>query len=237
MTECIDRQAVLDAIWSIDPENDGSDGGTVVLQNQSFTSADIEGIICQIPTVDLEALPIVKELREKLERATMERDTAIKDRAELADFELTACEQFCFGDRKHDIPPCEWNRFGRCKLREWSGPVAENATTKQRPKECEDCTDLGVIEDILGDDYSLERLRELVEADNQGRIQVIPMRKGKECGACQHFQRIPGTRRGKCKVKPLVFSRYVSGGTPFEPSQSRKACMKFVPIKKEKSHE
>lgn len=140
MTECIDRQAVLDAIWSIDPENDGSDGGTVVLQNQSFTSADIEGIICQIPTVDLEALPIVKELREKLERVTMERDTAIKDRAELADFELTACEQFCFGDRKHDIPPCEWNRFGRCKLREWSGPVAENATTKQRPKECEDCT-------------------------------------------------------------------------------------------------
>lgn len=101
----------------------------------------------------------------------------------------------------------------------------------------DDVDNLGVIEDILGDDYSLDRLRELVEADNQGRIQVIPMRKGKECGACQHFQRIPGTRRGKCKVKPLVFSRYVSGGTPFEPSQSRKACMKFVPIKKEKSHE
>lgn len=81
------------------------------------------------PTIDQETLPIVRELREKLELVTKERDAAIKDRAELADFELEVCEQFCFGDRKHNIPPCEWNRFGRCQLREWRGPVAENATT------------------------------------------------------------------------------------------------------------
>lgn len=80
-------------------------------------------------SVDPETMPIVRELREKLKRVTAERDAAIKDRAELAGFELTVCEQFCFGDRKHNIPPCEWNRFGRCKLREWSVPVAENATT------------------------------------------------------------------------------------------------------------
>lgn len=70
------------------------------------------------------------ELREKLKRVTAERDAAIKDRAELADFELTVCEQFCFGDRKRDIPPFEWNRFGKCQLREWRGLVAENATTE-----------------------------------------------------------------------------------------------------------
>lgn len=51
--EYIDRQAVLDAIWPVDPENDGSDGCTVVLQNQSFTSADIEGIVCSIPAADV----------------------------------------------------------------------------------------------------------------------------------------------------------------------------------------
>lgn len=53
MAEYIDRQAVLDAIFPVDPENDGKDGFTVVLQNQSFTSADIEGIVCGIPAADV----------------------------------------------------------------------------------------------------------------------------------------------------------------------------------------
>lgn len=53
MADYIDRQAVLDAIWPVDPENDGSDGCTVVMQNQSFTSADIEGIVCSIPAADV----------------------------------------------------------------------------------------------------------------------------------------------------------------------------------------
>lgn len=33
---------------------------------------------------------------------------------------------------------------------------------------------LGAIEDILGDDYDLDRLRELVEADRDGRCVVLP---------------------------------------------------------------
>lgn len=33
---------------------------------------------------------------------------------------------------------------------------------------------LGAIEDILGDEYDLDRLRELVEADRDGRCVVIP---------------------------------------------------------------
>lgn len=76
----------------------------------------------------------ISDLRAELKRVTAERDAAIKDRAELADFELTVCEQFCFGDRKHDIPPCEWNRFGKCQLRKWRGLVAENATAESEPK-------------------------------------------------------------------------------------------------------
>lgn len=71
------------------------------------------------PTIDPETLPTVLELRDKLEQVTAERDKTIKDRAELSAFHLTTCEQFCFGDRKRDIAPCEWNWFGRCKLREW----------------------------------------------------------------------------------------------------------------------
>lgn len=53
MADYIDRQAVLDAIWPVDLENDGSDDCTVVLQNQSFTSADIEAIVCGIPAADV----------------------------------------------------------------------------------------------------------------------------------------------------------------------------------------
>lgn len=36
------------------------------------------------------------------------------------------------------------------------------------------CDRLGTIEDILGDDYDLDRLRELVEADRAGRCVVLP---------------------------------------------------------------
>ena len=38
MDDYIKRQDVLDAIWLVDPQNDGSDGGTVVLQNLELTS-------------------------------------------------------------------------------------------------------------------------------------------------------------------------------------------------------
>lgn len=37
---------------------------------------------------------------------------------------------------------------------------------------------LASIEDILGDDYDLDRLRELVEADRDGRCVVLPCKVG-----------------------------------------------------------
>ena len=37
---------------------------------------------------------------------------------------------------------------------------------------------LVTIEDILGDDYDLDRLRELVEADRDGRCVVLPAKMG-----------------------------------------------------------
>lgn len=77
--------------------------------------------IVDAPTIDPEALPIVRQLREELGRVTAERDAAVKDRTELADFELCVCEQFCFGDRERNIPPCEWRVSGKCKLQEWRG--------------------------------------------------------------------------------------------------------------------
>lgn len=37
---------------------------------------------------------------------------------------------------------------------------------------------LAVIEDILGDNYDLDRLRELVEADKEGRCKILPVNLG-----------------------------------------------------------
>lgn len=77
---------------------------------------------CQLwaaPTIDPESLPIVQQLRAELWKAKAERDAAVKNRAKLAEYELTVCEEFCYGDAQHDIPPCEWLVGGKCALREW----------------------------------------------------------------------------------------------------------------------
>lgn len=39
---------------------------------------------------------------------------------------------------------------------------------------------LAAIEDILGDDYDLDRLKELVEADRDGRCVILPFRPPKD---------------------------------------------------------
>ena len=57
-SDYIKRQDVLDAIWPVDPENDGYDGGTVVLQNLELTSADVESIVSEIPAADVR--PVVR---------------------------------------------------------------------------------------------------------------------------------------------------------------------------------
>ncbi len=48
---------------------------------------------------------------------------------------------------------------------------------------------LDTIENILGDDYDLERLKELVEADREGRCMVLPFKVGDTLyyigGACE----------------------------------------------------
>ena len=76
-------------------------------------------------TIDPETIPIVRQLRAELARVTAERDAAEKDRAELADYELAVCEQFCFGDRERNIAPCAWLIDGMCELRTWRGPQKE----------------------------------------------------------------------------------------------------------------
>lgn len=118
---------------------DTNRGVNKVIKRQELCKA-VKAVADDAPTIDPESLPIVQQLREKLkneiakkeicgetierldkqlEKVTAERDAAIKSLAELAEYELTVCEEFCYGDAQHDIPPCEWLVGGKCALREW----------------------------------------------------------------------------------------------------------------------
>lgn len=90
----------------------------------------------------------------------------------------------------------------------------------------DDVDRLAAIEDILGPDYDLDRLRALMEADRDGLVRIArrPPLESECCGNCGHFQRITGTARGDCAVREYT-------GKPwrgkFTPCQSRKACRQF----------
>lgn len=89
---------------------------------------------------------------------------------------------------------------------------------------------LATIENILGDDYDLARLRELVEANRAGRVKILSSTTGMTCGACDHFKRIPGTCRGHCSERPYCRNKYGHSDErrgEFTPSQSRLACKLF----------
>lgn len=90
---------------------------------------------------------------------------------------------------------------------------------------------LADIEDILGEEYDLDRLRELVEADRDGRCKILPECSGKNCGTCSNFRRIQGTRRGTCDIKKHPVNRYgqENKDREFQPVQSQIACKKYVP--------
>lgn len=76
-------------------------------------------------TIDPETLPVVQQLREELRKVKAERDAAAKSCAELAEYELTVCEGFCYGDAQHSILPCEWLIGGKCAIREWVKAIGE----------------------------------------------------------------------------------------------------------------
>lgn len=57
MAKYVDTDTIVEKLWTVDPENDGSDGCTVVLQNLTFTSADLESLLDEIPAADV--VPVV----------------------------------------------------------------------------------------------------------------------------------------------------------------------------------
>ena len=58
--------------------------------------------------------------------------------------------------------------YGKFKI-----PPPTGTKEKERPSYMDLYCRLAAIEDILGDDYELDRPRELVEADREGRVEII----------------------------------------------------------------
>ena len=88
------------------------------------------------------------------------------------------------------------------------------------------------VEDILGDEYDLDRLHELAQADREGRIVLRSAGAGKQCGSCGHWHRIRDTRRGTCDVRQWLRDRYGASdpGASFTPAQSYGACRDYIPV-------
>ena len=88
---------------------------------------------------------------------------------------------------------------------------------------------LAAIEDILGDTYDLGRLRELVEAEQEGRVRFVPKVSGAVCGTCKHFERFSGRKMGTCGVKKYASDRHrrEDKSRAFVTSQANKACKRY----------
>lgn len=101
---------------------------------------------------------------------------------------------------------------------------------------------IGLIEDILGDDYDLSRLRDLVQADRDGRCFVsdvklgdevfcIPKYSGNALNGIQkgHVQAVSFTRAGK-RVRLREYREYnkdfMLGKTAFTTSEAAEEALK-----------
>lgn len=68
---------------------------------------------------------------------------------------------------------------------------------------------LAAIENILGDDYDFDRLKELVEADREGKCVVLPCRVGDKVYCIQSYfndAKMRSEKKVKCRVVDFMQS-------------------------------
>lgn len=53
MKEYIEREQAIALFYPVDPENDGSDGCTIVYKSGNFSSSEIEAMLLDLPTADV----------------------------------------------------------------------------------------------------------------------------------------------------------------------------------------
>ena len=72
MAEYIERQKAIDLFYRVDPENDGSDGCTVVYKVGNYSSDEIEAMLSDLPAADVAPVrhetPMLRCRPERYER-------------------------------------------------------------------------------------------------------------------------------------------------------------------------
>ena len=53
MKEYIEREKAIALFYPVDPENDGSDGCTIVYKSGNFSSSEIEAMLSDLPAADV----------------------------------------------------------------------------------------------------------------------------------------------------------------------------------------
>ena len=125
-----------------------------------------------------------------------------------------------------DIPVVNNDNCYEEQSEHYCGPAIDRlAAYEDTGLEPEICAEYKKFEDeAIGKGVPFSRIVELMEADKEGRISVLPNKKGhtwEKCGGCEHFEREPGKKCGTCEV-----GRY-EGVVLY---QSHKACAAdFVP--------
>lgn len=105
------------------------------------------------------------------------------------------------------------------------------------------CAQLATIYDILGDDYDLDRLQELVEADRDGRCMVIPCKPFENVFMIHNGRpelcTVEGvyftTRKNYVRLRPVVGQRYIGNSSVYYKLDI-KSVPKFL-IKRSESEE
>lgn len=54
ITDYISRKEAVDAFFPVDPENDGSDGTTPIYLERDYSNNEIESILWEVPSADVE---------------------------------------------------------------------------------------------------------------------------------------------------------------------------------------
>ena len=102
----------------------------------------------------------------------------------------------------------------------------ENATPKQKVLKIPKVIDrLASIEDILGDEYDLDRLAELAQTDREGRVVVLPFKPPKWVWMCSRKFPKPAQAHYDSAINILcdMDRGCVFGDTPEEAEEALKA--------------
>lgn len=76
------------------------------------------------------------------------------------------------------------------------------------------------------------RLKELAEADKDGRVRIIPESQNETCGNCYNFKRESGTRNGLCEKRTHPRNRYgkIDRSKKFIVYQTTQSCKLYTPL-------